>query len=259
MTLPPAATPTVNAMNTAAPRLETVAAPAVTAERAIGLVLGIGFTFGLFWAMSHVDHQGTETEQPQFEEIYMATLAPPPPPPTVNHESTAPPAPVFVMAPGFAAEATGSPVRIVARPPRLDSLVEETRVPPPAAVRVDGLLEAFKPRLDLGGEPSHIYQRDEVDQRPKVIKRVVPNVTRKLVEDLKRPRTRFLVVVNTDGTASNIRIIEASSSPELDERALEALRQWTFSPGIRKGRPVRTLIEQSIYVRWTGGSRFSAD
>lgn len=49
-------------------------------------------------------------------------------------------------------------------------------------------------------------------------------------------------VVEPDGTATNVRVTRPLD-PGLDESAVQALREWRFTPGVREGKPVRVLVE----------------
>lgn len=56
------------------------------------------------------------------------------------------------------------------------------------------------------------------------------------------------IVVRRDGTVGNLRVIR-SLGAGLDERALEAVRQWRFSPARRQGAPVDVIVEVSVEFR----------
>jgi TonB family protein len=44
-------------------------------------------------------------------------------------------------------------------------------------------------------------------------------------------------IVREDGTVSDIEV-KVSPDPELDQAAIDALRQWKFKPGMKDGKPV---------------------
>ena len=56
-------------------------------------------------------------------------------------------------------------------------------------------------------------------------------------------------VVLTDGTVGEVRVTQPLD-PGLDDEAVKALKQWTFSPGTKDGRPVPVSveIEMSFYT-----------
>ena len=56
------------------------------------------------------------------------------------------------------------------------------------------------------------------------------------------------IIVETDGAVSNARIIEGLS-PDLDEQALLAVKQWRFSAGTVDGRSVRVACFAMLEFR----------
>jgi protein TonB len=53
------------------------------------------------------------------------------------------------------------------------------------------------------------------------------------------------VVVQRDGRVGTVRLLRGLR-PDLNERAIEAVRQWIFSPAIRNGSPVDVLVEVAV-------------
>jgi TonB family protein len=56
------------------------------------------------------------------------------------------------------------------------------------------------------------------------------------------------VVVQRDGSVRSVRVLEGLGSG-LDERAIEAVRQWRFAPARRMGQPVDVLVEVAVEFR----------
>jgi periplasmic protein TonB len=56
------------------------------------------------------------------------------------------------------------------------------------------------------------------------------------------------VVVRSDGTVGSVRVVR-SLGAGLDERAIDAVRQWRFSPARRLGTPVDVLVEVAVTFR----------
>ena len=56
------------------------------------------------------------------------------------------------------------------------------------------------------------------------------------------------VVVRADGSVGAVRILQGLGAG-LDARAVDAVRQWTFSPARRFGTPVDVLVEVSVEFR----------
>ncbi len=53
------------------------------------------------------------------------------------------------------------------------------------------------------------------------------------------------VVVRRDGSVGNLRVVRKLGAG-LDERALEAVRQWRFAPAKRLGAAVDVVVEVSV-------------
>lgn len=56
------------------------------------------------------------------------------------------------------------------------------------------------------------------------------------------------VVVETDGSTSNIEITKALGMG-LEQKAVEAVRQWKFKPATMAGRPVRARVNVEAAFR----------
>ena len=56
------------------------------------------------------------------------------------------------------------------------------------------------------------------------------------------------IVVKRDGTVTNVRVLRGLGYG-LDERAVEAVTQWSFNPATRKGVPVDVLVEVAMEFR----------
>jgi TonB family protein len=78
------------------------------------------------------------------------------------------------------------------------------------------------------------------------------------VRNMATPRTTMLLVVNIDGTVGDVRLLKSSQDGDFDEVIMATIREWRFSPAVRKGRKVRCWVEQAITVKVDQGSRFEA-
>jgi TonB family protein len=63
-------------------------------------------------------------------------------------------------------------------------------------------------------------------------------------------------VVDAKGEIGNVRIASSSGNPEFDAIILNNIREWSFSPAIRKGRKVRCLLQQAVIIQWSRRSQF---
>lgn len=71
---------------------------------------------------------------------------------------------------------------------------------------------------------------------PQPLTMVSPNHPKALVEKRQGGDVEIECLVGVDGRPSELRVLSATH-PELGDAALEALRQWTFKPGLRNGEP----------------------
>ena len=53
------------------------------------------------------------------------------------------------------------------------------------------------------------------------------------------------IVVKSDGSVGSVKVLQRLGAG-LDERAVEAVRQWRFSPAKRYGTPVDVLVEVAM-------------
>jgi protein TonB len=83
---------------------------------------------------------------------------------------------------------------------------------------------------------------------PRLLREVKPDYT-------EEGRTRHVegdvvleVVVRSDGGVGGVRVLQGLGSG-LESRAIEAVRQWKFSPALRFGKPVDVLVEVAVEFR----------
>ena len=77
---------------------------------------------------------------------------------------------------------------------------------------------------------------------PFVLKRVNPDYDATARQEGIQGSVRLVAIVETDGTASAIRVIK-SLDERLDRQAIKALGQWQFNPGRKDGAAVRVQTE----------------
>ena len=61
----------------------------------------------------------------------------------------------------------------------------------------------------------------------------------------KRNPWYAICIVRSDGTVGDIRL-QRGLGAGLDQRAIEAVRQWRFAPATRLGTPVDVLVEVAV-------------
>ena len=54
------------------------------------------------------------------------------------------------------------------------------------------------------------------------------------------------VEVDADGLASDVNVSRSSGFPQLDEAAVQAVRQWKFEPARAAGFPVSSHVEVPV-------------
>lgn len=225
----------------------------------LSVALGTLFTWFLFAGVAHFDRASPGDPPAQFDDVKAVALPlePPPPPRTAAPETE--PSPITATVTGFDAAPSDSPVKIAVSPPDLDALASTPQVAPPAVIQIGRLFAEFKPKTDLTYDAQHIYQRSEVDQRPTVLYRKVPRIPRVVRGEAKSLGVVLLLVIDATGGVGDIRIARSSGNPKFDAIIVEDIKEWGFSPAIRKGRKVRCLVEQPVKVMWTPGSPFEAN
>lgn len=87
-----------------------------------------------------------------------------------------------------------------------------------------------------------------LETSPKVIKQVLPEFPDEAREQGWQGRAHVTVVVGVDGRVADARIRSSSGYAVLDEAALQAVRQWQFSPALGKdGKPVQGLMQVPMH------------
>jgi TonB family protein len=83
---------------------------------------------------------------------------------------------------------------------------------------------------------------------PQLIYRVEPEYTEAARKAKYQGTVILLAVVDSDGKVRDLRVARALGLG-LDEKALEAVRQWRFKPGLKDGRPVAVAASIEVTFR----------
>ena len=85
---------------------------------------------------------------------------------------------------------------------------------------------------------------------PQLIRRVEPKYTKEARTARVEGTAILYCVVDTIGQVRNIRVIRPLGMG-LDDRAVEAVRQWRCKPGLQKGKPVavKAAVEVTFRIR----------
>jgi TonB family protein len=96
-----------------------------------------------------------------------------------------------------------------------------------------------------GGTGGGVYQPGAGIDPPTLVREVRPVYT----DDARRQRIEgdviLEIVVRSDGSVGSIRV-KRSLGGGLDQRAIDAVRQWRFNPARRHGTPVDVAVEVAV-------------
>jgi TonB family protein len=94
----------------------------------------------------------------------------------------------------------------------------------------------------MGGGP---YRPGSGVTPPRILREVKANYT----EDARRKNIEgevvLEIVIRRDGTVGDVTLLEGLPSG-LNDRAIEAVRQWRFVPAQRLGQPVDVIVEVAV-------------
>lgn len=232
-------------------------AAANAAAEVVSLLLGAGVTLALFLGVAHFEATEPPADDADIAELRAMSVPMESPPPRPVETP-----PVEVAASPFAGldiGATDSPVRIAVVPPDLSSLLPTTTTAPAAKIEPAQLYTEFKPRTEITGDFSRIFQQHEVDQRPAVISRPKPYIPPVVRGNARTLRISVLILIDTRGAVGNVRVLQGSGNEHFDKIILYDIRHsWVFSPAMKKGRQVRCLVQQNVRIVWEGGSPFDS-
>lgn len=92
----------------------------------------------------------------------------------------------------------------------------------------------------------------DLEKRPEPVTQVAPAYP----QDLRKAKVEGVVtlvfVLDEKGRVEEPRV-ENATRPEFEKPALEAIRKWRFSPGMKDGQAVRTYIRLPMRFRVTSG------
>jgi protein TonB len=108
--------------------------------------------------------------------------------------------------------------------------------------------------LKPGGNPKKVYHVGGDVKSPRIISSPQP-VLDKINEESAGKKAAFtgstvlLVVIGEDGSVRSVKVAK-SLNHDLDAKAIEAVRQWKYDPGTRKGVPVavETAVEVTFHL-----------
>ncbi len=223
---------------------------------ALSLLLGAGFTLGLFLGIAHYEKAAPAGPPRDLDDLRVAIMPVTPPPVPVTPTETIPD---VVPMLGFEYSPADSPVSLAVSPPDLSQLLpEDLSKAPPVGAQFNLRLADFKPQMSFVQDSQYVYQRSEVDQAPAVLERPGPSVSSRVRDNASVLQVRLLLVIDPAGAAGNIRLTKSSGNAEFDQLMVAYIKEWVFSPAMKGGKKVRCLIEQGITIQWHAGSPFES-
>jgi TonB family protein len=113
-----------------------------------------------------------------------------------------------------------------------------------AAIVAGGLAVWYFP-LKTGEE---VFRAGSGVTAPVVVQKVEPKYSEEARNAKFQGKVVLYVEVAPEGRADNIKVLE-SLGLGLDDKAIEAIRQWKFKPGMKDGKPVRVAATIEINFR----------
>ncbi len=95
----------------------------------------------------------------------------------------------------------------------------------------------------LGDVKASVMTADSVDQKPKPLRQVQPELPRRLVAKQLEGKVVAEALINEQGRVERVRIKRATPPGVFDQLVKQALRQWQFQPATYKGQPVKMWAE----------------
>ena len=161
------------------------------------------------------------------------------------------PDPAFESARGVAEAPTptATSARPRARPRSRDVAVASDRVPVESAAVSDATAPTsakLTPTAPSIASPARISETPSCNATISARPRYRTNPTPDYPLSCKRRREEGIVLLNVvvqaDGLPAAVSLTQSSGHPLLDEAALDAVRRWTFEPGLAAGVPVSSRV-----------------
>jgi eukaryotic-like serine/threonine-protein kinase len=106
---------------------------------------------------------------------------------------------------------------------------------------------AQAPAQPGGTAAERAYLATEVDVKPEVLTQVAPSYPEEAAKKNVQDVVVLQVLVDSGGRPQSIKLLRGSrTAPALDAAAEAAVRQWTFRPARKNGRPVACLFNVGV-------------
>jgi protein TonB len=99
-----------------------------------------------------------------------------------------------------------------------------------------------------GGIGGGVYHVGGGVSAPQILHRVEPEYSEEARRNKWQGTVLLRVIIDDHGMPQNITVARALGMG-LDEKAIEAVKQWRFKPGMKDGHPVPVLVNIEVYFR----------
>jgi protein TonB len=99
-----------------------------------------------------------------------------------------------------------------------------------------------------GGTGGGPYRPGAGIEPPRLIREVKPDYTDEARRRNVEGEVELEIVVKRDGTVGNVRVLRGLAAG-LNDRAIDAVRQWQFAPAKRFGAPVDVIVQVGVEFR----------
>jgi protein TonB len=113
-----------------------------------------------------------------------------------------------------------------------------------------GFVAASGPSTEDMGAGLDTFDVSELEKRPEPIAQVAPVYPSELRKAKIEGTVTLVFLLTEEGRVEDPRV-EASSRPEFEKPAVDAVRRWRFKPGIKDGQAVKTHMRLPIRFRFT--------
>ena len=195
-------------------------------------LVGTGFVFALVLSMN-----GGELRKSAKDEAGAVSFSPPPP------QKKPPTPPKSRPKPARKAPSNAPPAPVVGA----------------SLAGLDLGLESFGPGSAdeasslLGDLKDVVMSTEAVDSLPEVQSRVQPVYPDRARKKGVSGSVQLSLLVGVDGAVRDAKVLQSSPPDTFDAAALDAVRQWRFSPALYEGRPVPIRVTQTLRFGFEGG------
>jgi protein TonB len=191
------------------------------------LLVGLAFALVLFLLLPFLQAiSATTPADTTLRTVATADVPPPPPPPEQEPEQEE------------QQQEEAKPPELSEEAPPLDLSQLELALNPGMGVAAAGGGSGG------GDEVDSLFSLADLDQQPRIVYQPGPNVTADMRKKLPGS-VSVLFVVDQQGRVENP-IVQKSTDPVFEKAALNAVKQWKFEPGKRKGQAVRFRMRVPI-------------